>query len=518
MKQILAAISRMQKGHWGLVEPACGVSIQTEFLDEVRRSFRGELLEIDCSSLPKPLPEVSAAVMSRVGEALQAARESSKRALCCALRDFHHLEIEGQIAALSATRSLRESSSDISLITVVIGSWNRYRIPEVWKQFHPTSPCPDQKCIRTIEPYAVVELQARLLEERWISSPPSEIEEVTMEALLEFTGGDACLIEEVLSTLRMSDRPLRDYPATLTDVTSSETVVTAIAGRLGAIGEQAGGMLCSIISQQRKLVNPRQVAIEDLRLAGFIRIERTGDLSLALLSSVLMEKVLRQNYELLTRTASSTELRDDTVSPSYAINSHAYRLVLQIETILRNALVEHFSTYAPDGWRQAAKDVKIPGSPAELHADEIHQLGKKLIAALYPDIDFSAFGEDSSRSGEIQPPVEEKRPKPKMISVVDAAIEWQGRSARESWVRSTEDSLPQFMTTGALMNVYLGKEPCDSLLKKCFNDREQAKTFFAQFLSLRSAVAHNHSLGLSAIDDLISLKRELCSRLGALHK
>jgi len=512
MKQILDAISRMQKGHWGLVEPACGVSIQTAFLDEVRRSFRGGLLEIDCRNLPKPLPEFSEAVMSRVGEALQAARESSKRALCCALRDFHHLEIESQIAALSATRSIRESSSDIPLITVVIGAWNRYRIPEVWKQFHPTSPCPDQKCIRTLEPYSVADLQKRLLDDRWISSPASELDEITMEALLEFTGGDACLIDEVLSTLRMSGRVLRDYPETLTDVTSSETVVSSIEDRLSAIGEKAKDMLCSIIKQHRKLVNPRQVEIEDLRLTGFIRIERTGDLSLALLNSVLMEKALRKNHQVLTHASNLIATVNDFVNPSNAINSHAYRLILQIETILRNTMVEHFSDLGPEGWRLGAKDIKIPGNPAELHADDIHHLGKKLIAALYPDFDFSSFEESSKQTEEIPAAIGEGRKKPKMVSVVNAALEWRGRSARELWVRSAEDSLPQFMTTGALMNVYLGNEP---LLKACFNDREQAKTFFAQFLSLRSAVAHNHSLGLSAVEDLISLKRELCNRLGA---
>jgi hypothetical protein len=515
VKQILDAISRMQKGHWGLVEPACGVSIQTAFLDGVRSSFRGHLLEIDCRSLPKPVPEVSEAVMSRVGQALQIARESGKRAVCCALRDFHHLEIESQIAALSATRSIRESSSDIPLITVLIGAWNRYRIPQVWKQFHPTSPCPDQKCIRTIQPYSVADLQASLLDDRWISSPASELDEITVEALLEFTGGDACLIDEVLSTLRMSGRALRDYPETLTDVASSETVVESIENRLSAIGEKAKGILCSIIRQQRKLVDPRQLEIEDLRLAGFIRIERTGDLCLALLNSVLMEKVLRKNHGVLVHASNSIATVNDLVNPSHAINSHAYRLVLQIETILRNTMLEYFSDLKPEGWRHGTKDIKIPGNPAELHADDIRQLGKQLIAALYPDVDFSAFEESSKRTDKIPVPIEEGRKKPKLLSVVDAALEWQGRSGREGWVRSAEDSLPQFITTGALMNVYLGKDLCEPLLKACFNDREQARTFFAQFLSLRSAVAHNHSLGLSTVEDLIALKRELCSRLGA---
>jgi len=279
-------------------------------------------------------------------------------------------------------------------------------------------------------------------------------------------------------------------------------------------------MLCSIIKQHRKLVNPRQVEIEDLRLTGFIRIERTGDLSLALLNSVLMEKALRKNHQVLTHASNLIATVNDFVNPSNAINSHAYRLILQIETILRNTMVEHFSDLGPEGWRLGAKDIKIPGNPAELHADDIHHLGKKLIAALYPDFDFSSFEErhfssfeeSSKQTEEIPAAIGEGRKKPKMVSVVNAALEWRGRSARELWVRSAEDSLPQFMTTGALMNVYLGNEP---LLKACFNDREQAKTFFAQFLSLRSAVAHNHSLGLSAVEDLISLKRELCNRLGA---
>lgn len=515
MKQILDAIFRLQKGHWGLVEPAFGVSIQTEFLHEARRGFRGELLEINCHELPMTSPEVSVTIMSLIEDALITARKSSKRALCCILREFHHLGIECQIEALSATRSLRESTIDISLITVVIGSWNRYRIPEAWKQHHPTSPCPDQKCIRSIDPYSVADLQTRLLNDRWISSPPSELEEVTIRALLELTGGDACFMEEVLSTLRMSGSLLRDYSETLTYVTSSETVETSIRQRLSGIGAQAKSVLCAIIRQQRKIVNPRQADIEDLRLAGFIRIERTGDLDLALISSVLMEKALRLNQQLLGDAPLLVGAGQDHLSPTYAINSYAYHLVLQIETLLRNAMVEHFYLLEPEGWRQGAKDIKIPGNPADLHIDEIHQLGKKLVAALYPDFDVSGLGENASRTEEVQLPLNEKKKKPKMLSVVDAALEWQSRNSRESWVRSVEDSLPQFMTTGSLMNVYLGKDMCELLLKTCFIDREQAKTFFAQFLSLRSAVAHNHSLGLSAVEDLISLKRELCSRLGA---
>ena len=513
MKQLIEEICKMRKGHWGLVAPRYRSSLQANFYAELNRVFRGHIHEMDCVDFPASSTEISEMVTAKLHESLELARKSSKKAVCIGLQNFHECGTDAQIEALIATRSIRESTSDIAVITLISGCWNRYRIPELWRTtYSATSPCPDQKCIQTVGPYTLDELQDLLLAKGWMPNQPTELDKISAEALLEVTGGDEFMITEVLDTLRMSYRALRSYHDTISDVFGSDAVLAEVERRLMHINERGKALLRRLLSTERIRIDPKDSDAEDLILAGFIRLERLGDIVMAGWNSVLMERVFRLNGERLLAVAIAMNGVEDLQHSCYAINTHAYRLVLEIETILRNTMVRVLANL--NGWRETAKHVKIPGNSAEVHAAEVQHHGRKMIAALYPEIDFSNLPEKNSGINNSNSPEESNRRQPKMVGVVDAALEWRQRCNKECWVRPVEDSLPQFMTTGALMNVFLGKDKCENLMKACFNDREHAKTFFTKFASLRSAVMHNHSLGLSAIEDLLMLRVELLTRLG----
>jgi hypothetical protein len=69
------------------------------------------------------------------------------------------------------------------------------------------------------------------------------------------------------------------------------------------------------------------------------------------------------------------------------------------------------------------------------------------------------------------------------------------------------------MTTGSLMNIYMAKGAMESLVNDAFGTREDAKVFFTRFITLRSAVAHNQSIALEVIEELVLLRKDLCARL-----
>lgn len=510
MNDILRELEIGRKGHWGIVEPLYVKSRWQVFRAKLESLKETTMLELDCATR-----FVSVESVAQVRDELEAeVSRSGKKRFCCLLAKFHELPTDLQREVLSMSRAIRETSTEVALQTVAFGSWNRYRLLDSWKREPNLSPCPDQNKIRSLEPVDLGDLSEMLLEGGWTLRERPEIAGIAVESFAEFTGGDLFFVGEVLDSLRISGRVLADLHQALEDVAHSDTVFSELGRRMSRLSPSAQRLLRKVLESHELVLNARDPDVEDLRLAGFVSLERLGGIVSARVLSPVLEVALRVGGQRISQVLEGIYPGADLSKPSKVINKHAYGIVLEIETLLRNWIVTALSKVAGSDWRADIAGVKVPGCDAEAIAEEIRILGDNLFAALHPELDLSVLGE---REKSVEVPKEDSAPKTKvkkpMVGVVESAEEWKSRWERHPVVTLCESPLPSFMTTGSLMNIYMAKGSAEPIIKATFGSREDAKVFFTRFNTIRSAVAHNQSLAFSAIEELIGLKKELSIRL-----
>jgi len=344
---------------------------------------------------------------------------------------------------------------------------------------------------------------------------------LAVEALLEFTGGDLLLIEEVLGILKANRSPLADFQETLEDVVASGRVVDDLNSRLRSLPAGATELVRGILASHALVVDSREPIIEDLRLLGMLRLKKMRNRAVAIMPSPLMDTALRRNWHRLNLGGTGVCNSSDLVWPLASINGHAYGLVLEIETLLRNWLVSALGDEVCRDWREDLREVKTLAGDASVITEDIRVLGSKLLEVLYPSVDFSGLGSDqASPTGEFQADPEgfakKKVDNAKgMVGVIDSAEDWRKRVVSNVFVRISGTGLPGFFTTGALANVLMySKGRVSEVVKTVFSQREDIRRFLTKFGAIRSAVAHNQVLAFSAVEDLVSLLCELTSRLG----
>jgi hypothetical protein len=510
MNDIIRELEIGRKGHWGIVEPLYVKSRWQVFRAKLESLKETAILELDCATR-----FVSVESVAQVRDELEAeVSRSGRKRFCCLLAKFHELPADLQRGVLSMSRGIREASTEVAFQTVAFGSWNRYRLWDSWKREPNLSPCPDQNKIRSLESLDLADLKEMLLDEAWISRARPEIADIAVESFAEFTGGDLFFVGEVLDSLRMSGLILSDVHQVLEDVAHSDTVFSELARRMSRLSPDAQCLLRSVLESHELVVNARNPDLEDLRLGGFVSLERLGDIVSTRVLSPVLEVALRVGGQRISDALEGIYPGTDLAKPSKAINKQAYGIVLEIETLLRNWIVTALSKVTGSDWRADIAGVKVPGCDAEAIAEEIRILGDNLFAALHPELDLAALNE---REKPVDVPKDDSNPKTKvkkpMVGVVESAEEWRSRWERHPAVRLSESPLPSFMTTGSLMNIYMAKGSAEAIIKATFGSREDAKVFFTRFNTIRSAVAHNQSLAFSAIEELVGLKKELCIRL-----
>lgn len=463
MKALLAEIIRGTKGHWGLVEPLYCRSKQGALLEALRSVDGVDVRKCDCAELFLRSEESPEALLlnsvehlrKEIGAALDGARQLRGGRVCYFLTRFHCIPVTVQRDILNMTRGLRESSTDVHLQTIVCGSWNRYSLHKAWQGQSTNSPCPDQKNIRSIDSIDVGDISEFLQTEGWISENRGEIEDLIVEAFSEFTGGDQVVMTEVLAAIRMADLNLRDFYEVLEEVSQSEAMIQEIRNRVSNLPTEAVKLLRRVLEVHVLSVNSRDAHVEDLRLFGVVLLKRSSGSFLATIASPVLDATLRKCQRFIDASLVGVYCGNDVMRPSKAINSHAYGLMLEIETLLRNWIVSALSEKSAGEWCDEVSGVKVPGCDAEVIAEEIKILGDELFTALHPELDFARIFRDESACAD-GGHGEGRRPgKKTMVSVIESAKEWKQRWQARPSVRLSESGLPSFLTTGALMNIYI---------------------------------------------------------------
>lgn len=523
MRALLAEVLKGRKGHWGLVEPLYYHSKQVELLEALRGVEGVDVRTCDCEEFCLRSEEGIEASMNdsvehlrkEIGAAMDGARQSRGRRVCYLLTRFHCIPVTVQRDILNMTRGLRESSTDVHLQTIVCGSWNRYSLHKAWQGQSTNSPCPDQKSIRSIDSIDLGVISEFLQDEGWISEKRGEIEDLIVEAFAEFTGGDQFVMTEVLAAIKMADLRLRDFYEVLDEVSQSDAMIQEIRNRVANLSREAVRLLRRVLEVHVLSVNIRDTHVEDLRLFGVLFLKRSPAGVFATIASPVLDATLRNGQTVIDSSLVGVYCGDDVMRPSKAINSHAYGLVLEIETLLRNWIVSALSENTEGGWRDEVGGVKVPGCNAEVIAEEIKMLGDELFTALHPDLDLARILRDELAGNDGEHEQWRQPGKKTMVAVIESAKEWKQRWQARPSVRLSESGLPSFLTTGALMNIYMAKGKIAELVGSTFGTREQAKVFFSKFSALRTAVAHNQSLELSCVEDLIGLRTDLCRLLSS---
>jgi len=519
MKLLLDEILRKKKGHWGFIEPAYSWSRLPQFIEAIRGDREIRLLSFDCGTLKKELRSDNRdgcleEIKSLIEADIKVSCEAHAQSVCFILSNFHLLPVQAQCNLLSLTRGIREATNDISFQTIVHGHWNRYRVQKYWNTYEALSPVPDQRNVRALDGPTFNDMLDRLSSADWIPNPCVGVDRTAIEALIEFTGGDTQMIEEVLAVLKARGHGLKAFQETRVDVAISEGVGSDLISRIQRLSEGGLDKVRVLLNAHSMIVDPRDPLIEDLRLLGIVKLTRNNDLTVASISSPLMDLALRQNWDRLSKGLAPMYSGGDLVRPLHSINRHAYQLVLEIETLLRNWLVSALSGDKDHNWKLDVKGIKVPGCNAEAVSQEILQLGRTLVEALYPQLDLSVIDKyQSSTDGSDR---KKGVDRPSMVDAIDSAEEWMRRQSAQPSIRLAELGLPSFFTTGSLINIYMaGKGKVHDVVAQAFPSREELRTFLSKFNVIRSAVAHNQDLALSSVEELAGLHRELCMRCGS---
>jgi hypothetical protein len=528
MNSLIEKVSRNQSGHWGFVEPAYGVSHLLPLIDEIafRPGVRLDRIDVRMENssnydINYELTDPVDVCCHRFEHLFSDASKNGFRCFCCVFEGFEVLDVTAQCRLLSFTRRIREQSRELQVQTIIQGSWNRYSLLAQWQANPNISPVPDQRNIHCSDGTNIEDLAKVFGREGWISGQPNELDHRAIEAILEFTGGDLLLVEEVVEILKVQRRSLRNFQETAEDVVTSGHVFDSLSARLSRLSPGGEVILSRVLELLTLSVDARSPLVEELRLLGLIRLRKRSDKVVASIPSPLLERALRLNWHRYKPGVGNVSASGDLNWPLRTINGYAYSLVMEIETLLRNWLVSSLSNQHGSDWKNCIKDVKTPGSNVGQVTEEILALGSQLIGILFPDLDLSiaATGSEGSVEPEAataETPCVAKAGKDKnMVGVIDSAYDWKRRVVTNVFVRLAETGLPCFFTTGALVGSLMypkGRVP--EVVKQVFNQREELKRFLTKFSAIRSAVAHNQVLAFSALEDLESLLRELELRLG----
>lgn len=499
MNNIFPNLLAHQKGHWGFVFRFHERAFANRIIDVLTSIPNKYLVHIVTQQLIEDPISLRNKLIESINKTL---RDSRYRSICFVINSFEQLNDELQCEILRATRGFREEFIAHKQIQfVVMGSWNRYNLKEEWKRRSDSSPCLDQKNIKQCEFFLNSELLELLHDERLLDEGSREYKIVLAAAFRELTGADQELIGVSVAFLRDTGIGAAQVIDRIDDIAATEDVVHILNKRLEYLNDICISKLLSVLRYGQVIAQADDAVIEDLRLAGFVSVKLQQTKNVVSLSSPLVEVFLRRFAKDVRSEFRAVCSPDDLLFPLTEINAAANRIVLRIETRLRNFVVLVAASSKSKQWTELVEYVRVPKGQQE----ELMERSRVLLSefkGLFPDLFSPEVNIDNVLKGaNIGDSTPEKE------SIVSRAKGWQRRSARLPYFAATRMPLLQFLTLGDLRCVYeYVKAKEEPLIASVFSNTAELQQYFAEFIALRNAVAHNWIIDVAIVKRLLDLE------------
>jgi hypothetical protein len=510
-----------QSGHWGIaIERGVMRTSCDLILSELNENLRGLVRCFRCDH-NSVIQNVASGQIFQIAELPQlldsvvrdADQSKPNDVLRWIFSDFHLLSVDEQCGVLRITRGLREEQTDLRIQTVVIGTWNFFRLQEHWKKnYRDASPVPDRKHVFFKGGCETGDIQSKLHMSELISSRPSNFEDTCVEMLLEATGGDEFLIDYIVDCLSSQRQRLDHVESAIAQTIDSAHVAEEFQKRCKRLTGEGWRLLRLILNQQFFNVAENSSDAEDLRLEGIVESRRTGGLNVCLsLRSVIVDTILRAKWRVWASDQPPVYEGRDLARPNTALNTAAYRLISKIETTLRNVVI--LSLGANSAWTERIVNVKTGAYSAEGAESEFTGLVRQLQNALAPYLGDMTLNTASEAERFPEGVDSNNAKRSKQITLIQAAENWRERNHDNTMLDLAGNSLIYFITTEGLVNILRNREIYSSAIKPFFPEKAELGTFLEHYVAIRGAVAHNQPITLDTLSRLEDMRESLEKRL-----
>jgi len=523
LQETLRGLSESKSGHWGIVRTVDHYSMDAVVAKECEGGRHVALLHLkavaDAGLRDMSTQEAFEAesLDERLERFVVGAKEDGQTMIRCVITNFDKLSVDGQCLVFRKTRAVREAARNFTLQTVVCGSWNFFRMQDYWKKhLSSLSPVPDRKQVffdGTRGREAVLEM---LREAGCVSYPPSHLEEVCAEALLEVTGGDLFLLSYIVGLIRTQRQRLEDFETVIGHVREAGEVSDEIFNRAKRMGPGAWAILSTVVRQQVVTRPERDIDAEELRLGGFIAVRPFGGSRVLVLASPLIESILRDRWNHLAPDMPPVYQGGDLACPILALNTAAHRIIAQVENMLRNLVIVVLSKPGVSDWSDEMRKIKTGAYVPSDEPNENTTMLKRILAAVSPHEPVQLPPQEpnvdiqQSEAKALDVAIVPRRPK---ISIIESAEDWRQRQLDCTALHLSNPSLIYFLTTEDLVKSFLNKSLYNDAWKRFFPKRDELETFLEHYVVIRSATAHNQPITLTTLKRLEMLRDDLQGRI-----
>ena len=523
----LQTLSGNMSGHWGIVQSEGAQPLDNDLacISDLQGDRHVGFLHLRCGQSTK-LTQVDTGeawdlnkLDDRLDRLIAEARTDGRRLARCLVTRFGDLSLDDECLVLRLSRAVRDRTPDFKLQTIVSGTWNFFRVQEHWRRHYAgtLSPALDRKHVLFHERQDFQSILSRLLRAKLVSEPLDRFQEVCVDVLAEASGGDAFLLDYIISSLTSQHQRLEALESVFAQVPDSGEVVDEFRRRASRLGPGAWNALLSILLRQISCRLVGDPDAEDLRLAGFTTVHCIGNNQCMAPASPLAERLLRQNWSLIAAGKPPVDPGHDLARPILALNTAAYRTVAEIENTLRNLVV--LSLNQTGDWHQQVAGVKtLPYDGGEI-SHELLGLARKIQEVCLPPTEIPA--PQPPKLPEAAPesnPAPEAAPvakKPKQITLLEAAKNWRERNRTNTVLQLSHESLIYFFTSEGLASL-LANEKQDiyaRAVRPFFPSKHELATFLEHYVAIRAAVAHNQPISLSTLKRLQTMRDDLDRRI-----
>lgn len=517
LHSLVRSISSNSKGHWGIIEPT-SPPISSDQVDQLKGASSVAFLHFKaCRDELVLRSEIDELVIGDLGSYLETLIKGlaggAQRTVRILVSSFHLLSTEDQCSVVRQTRSIRESCANVSVQTILHGSWNIYRLQEYWKaHLSDTSPAPDRKHIFFKEETDVFCLLDRLSKAGCISYGPTPIDQIGAKAILEITGGDSFFVDYIIDALRAQQLGLSEFETIIDQLYEAGTIQDAIKSRLTTVSPDGWSIIDAILKNQFTRRPHQDADTEDLRLLGIIKLRRAGTSSILTIASPIIERILRNRWTYFAPFRKPIYNGPDLARPILALNTAAYQYVFEIENVLRNLIILVLESSSSLGWQGQIKSIKAgPRSDGD-DSDPHTVLLERILSVVQRLSPTRAIDNMQEAERTQEPTLEDDKPvitKPKNISIVESAENWRSRQLNSPALELSHASLIYFFTTENIVKSFFSKPLYQEVWGKHFPEKDEFITLIQNYITIRAAVAHNQPVNLKTIHRLMMIQDDL---------
>lgn len=522
-----AALSENNSGHWGIVQSEGTKPLENDKdrLTDLRGDRHTAFLHLQCGKQPKlsyretDEPCDLNKLDDRLDQFIAEAKGENRHLARCLVTGFGELSTEDECVVLRLSRAVRDRTADLKLQTIVSGRWNFYRIQEHWRRHlaNTLSPALDRKHILFHGRQDLPNISSQLLKANLVSEPNDRFEEVCLQVLAEASGGDAFILDHIISSLTTQRLRLEALESVFAQVPDSGEVVDEFRRRATRLGSGAWEILHAILHHELSCRPIGDPDAEDLRLAGFITVRSVGNQQCLAPASPLAERLLRQNWALIAPGKPPVDPGHDLARPTLALNIAAYRTVAEIENTLRNLVV--LSLNRDRDWVQQVAGVKTLAHDGGEISHELLGLARKIQEVCLPPTEVP---------GQQPPPAEAALAEPnsttealavakkaKQVTLLEAAQNWRERNRANTVLQLSHESLIYFFTTEGLASLLANEKQgiYAKAVRPFFPNKHELATFLEHYVAMRAAVAHNQPISLATLKRLETMRADLDRRI-----